>query len=99
MNGQTDAIGALQSWYLEQCDGDWEHLYGIQIETLDNPGWLLKIDTTGSHSELQDAPSVLTERSETDWISIKIEGGTFEGACGPTNLSELIFEFFNLAAV
>jgi len=28
----------LQEWYLEQCNGDWEHEFGIKIETLDNPG-------------------------------------------------------------
>lgn len=29
----------LQKWYKSQCDGDWEHEYGIKIETVDNPGW------------------------------------------------------------
>jgi hypothetical protein len=28
----------LQGWYATQCDGDWEHEYGVSIETLDNPG-------------------------------------------------------------
>ena len=30
-------MGFLQSWYQSQCDGDWEHEFGIRIETLDNP--------------------------------------------------------------
>ena len=34
----------LQDWYLKQCDGGWEHEYGIKIETLDNPGWKVIID-------------------------------------------------------
>jgi Immunity protein 53 len=29
----------LQSWYVAQCNGDWEHTCGISIETVDNPGW------------------------------------------------------------
>jgi len=34
----------LQAWYVVQCDGDWEHTYGVKIETLDNPGWMLRVD-------------------------------------------------------
>jgi len=34
----------LQKWYADHCDGDWEHEYGIVIETLDNPGWSIVID-------------------------------------------------------
>ncbi|PYJ29620.1 MAG: hypothetical protein DMF24_09765 [Verrucomicrobia bacterium] len=34
----------LQRWYKAQCDGDWEHSYGVSIGTLDNPRWSLKID-------------------------------------------------------
>jgi hypothetical protein len=28
----------LEAWYASRCDGEWEHGYGISIETLDNPG-------------------------------------------------------------
>ncbi|MBS1660912.1 MAG: hypothetical protein JST68_07650 [Bacteroidetes bacterium] len=28
-----------QTWHLEQCDGEWEHEYGVKIETLDN-SWI-----------------------------------------------------------
>jgi len=38
----------LMSWYADQCDGDWEHQYGVCIETLDNPGWTLTIDLIGT---------------------------------------------------
>lgn len=33
----------LQDWYLSQCDGDWEHQLGIDIGTIDNPGWTVKV--------------------------------------------------------
>jgi hypothetical protein len=41
---QADVFQALQQWYLAECNGDWEHSYGVHIETLDNPGWMLKVD-------------------------------------------------------
>ncbi len=34
----------LQEWYLSQCNGDWEHSCGVTIESLDNPGWRVRID-------------------------------------------------------
>jgi hypothetical protein len=34
-----DLLRALQRWYARHCDSTWEHRYGIQIETCDNPGW------------------------------------------------------------
>jgi hypothetical protein len=39
----------LQEWYLEQCDREWEHEYGIKIGTLDNPGWTITIDLAYAH--------------------------------------------------
>jgi hypothetical protein len=41
----------IQQWYKEQCDGDWEHSYGITIESLDNPGWLVKVDLENTKLE------------------------------------------------
>jgi len=38
----------LQAWYPVQCDGDWEHEFGVRVETLDNPGWSLRIDLDGT---------------------------------------------------
>ncbi len=44
-------IDRLQNWYSSQCDGYWEHSYGIKIETLDNPGWACFIDLLGTNME------------------------------------------------
>jgi len=34
-----DLLEQVEDWYSSQCNGDWEHQYGISIDTLDNPGW------------------------------------------------------------
>ena len=44
MTNDGSSLDFLQQWYAEQCNGDWEHEFGIKIETLDNPGWSLEID-------------------------------------------------------
>jgi len=46
----------LSHWYSNNCDGNWEHYNGIKIETIDNPGWSVSIDTEGSSIELIDIP-------------------------------------------
>lgn len=46
-----DALKWLEDWYSDQCDGDWEHQNGIDIGNIDNPGWTLKVDLTGTSLE------------------------------------------------
>lgn len=41
----------LQEWYYSQCDGDWEHCYGVKIYASDNPGWCVNIDMLGTSVE------------------------------------------------
>ena len=83
----------IQAWYATQANGEWEHEYGIEISTLDNPGWQVSIDLPGTL--LGDRPYEPKEvhRGEHDWIVTKVEGGKFVGACGPTGLGEVLYRF------
>ena len=63
----------LQNWYAAQCDGDWEHHYGITIQTLDNPGWLVVINL--AETPLEDAtfqPVDESYRSEENWVDCRV---------------------------
>ena len=86
----------LQNWYATQCNGDWEHSYGIEITTLDNPGWSLQIQLY--ETELQDVElaEIQLDRSEQDWLfcSLNPEKTIFHAACGPHNLVEVL-QIFN----
>ena len=92
-----DALYLLQRWYLSQCDNEWEHGYGVSIDTLDNPGWKLRVDLSGT--DLADRVSDWSkiDRSEHDWVHWRVQSSTFEAACGPTNLNEAILTFLDLA--
>jgi len=46
---KMDTLSELQKWYEAECDGNWEHHYGVKIDTLDNPGWLVTIDLTDTN--------------------------------------------------
>jgi hypothetical protein len=83
----------LESWYEAQCNGDWEHRWGISIETLDNPGWCLRVEVTGTPLESKSFEGLNIERSDNDWVHCRIRDRIFEGFGGPKNLGELIEVF------
>jgi hypothetical protein len=84
----------LQTWYQTQCDGDWEHQNGIRIETLDNPGWYVKIDLT--HYPTSKSEMVLCNIDQpVGWMRCLIKKGFFEGFCGPTGLEDVLNIFLD----
>ena len=94
-----DQISRIQRWYADQCDGDWEHTFGIKLGTLDNPGWLLYVEI--SDTALADKPflPILRGDSEddTDWLHCKVANGKFEAAGGSHNLQEMLEMFLQWA--
>ena len=83
----------IEKWYSSQCDGEWEHLNGISIETTDNPGWHVTIETSNSTTPLSDRTWILQEKSDDDWFGYKVLGGVFEGA-GSRNKLMVILDIF-----
>jgi hypothetical protein len=83
----------LEKWYSSHCNGDWEHQHGVDIGTLDNPGWRITIDLRGTKSENKALDRVKLERTTNDWLQYWVEDRKFNAACGPENLSEAIGVF------
>ena len=93
----TSALADLQRWYSAQCGGEWEHAYGIEIGTLDNPGWSVSIDLTDT--ALADAPfnEVSDSEPERGWIHCCVKNRRFEGHGGPHMLGRIIRTFLQWA--
>lgn len=92
-------LARLQAWYRATCNGDWEHQHGIAIETLDNPGWHVRIDVAGT--ELANSPFERIEiqrDDENDWMTCWAEDSLFQGTAGPGNLEELLGAFLDWAS-
>jgi len=87
-------IKRLQSWYKINCNGDWEHSYGLNITNLDNPGWAVTID-------LEETPfdNSVFEKSidngESDWMTIKVKDKKFVGHGDPNKLLTIIEIFLD----
>lgn len=97
-NSDADLLKRLQNWYVSQCDGNWEHAYGISITTLDNPGWSFRVDLTDTGLANRAFDEVVFEgRDKNDWYQCRLRDGDFEGHCGPTRLSDVIAMFLNWA--
>jgi hypothetical protein len=92
-----EPLDFLVQWYRGQCDGDWEHQFGIEIGTLDNPGWQLQIDLVGTSLEGRRAEVIRKQRSENDWLHYWSDGLKFEAACGTANLDEALQAFREFA--
>ncbi len=83
----------LQSWFVNQCNGVWEHEHGISIETTDNPGWLVKIDLVGTALEGCVFPSSKAN-SQCESCICASNGSVFEGYADSQSLLN-IFHVFN----
>jgi hypothetical protein len=87
----------LQRWYDAQCNGDWEHTYGVRIETLDNPGSIVDIDL--AETELAARPFSAIRRLEParNWLDCEVVESKFRGRGGPTMLAAILQIFLDWA--
>jgi len=91
--GAAAALSWIQRWYAGQCDGDWEHDYGVSIENIDNPGWWVKIDLKDTDLEAAPFAEISRPEPESDWLSCRITEGRWEGVGGPHMLGEILAVF------
>lgn len=98
-----NTLKQLQQWYHKQCDGDWEHTWGVRIGTLDNPGWEVEIDLVATVLEdvlFLEQSYGMGEAGDTsgdEWLMCKVEGHVFTGFGGPFKLDEIIEIFLKWA--
>jgi hypothetical protein len=96
----TDSITWLMNWYQAQCNEDWEHSFGVLIDTLDNPGWSLTIDLnetallgkpfTPVYENIDPADAMQGLDGDIHWIVAEVKGTKFWAIGGPRDLMRLI---------
>jgi len=89
----SNAILQLQQWYEAQCNGDWEHQYGISIESLDNPGWRVEIDLKGTTFAGVLFTRVEQKHQNGEWLLCWAEDDKFVGAGDPSKLIVILQHF------
>ena len=94
----NSVLTEFQEWYVSQCDGDWEHGYGISIGTLDNPGWCICIDL--EDTDLADVAFTEVKENYDDdleWLVCAKHEAKFSGHGGPRQLERMIHIFLTWA--
>lgn len=87
-----NSLRDLQVWYAAHCDGDWEHVSGVRIASLDNPGWSLQVDLEGTELEHRLFDPVVDEGHQR-WVHMKVTKSVWQGACDPLGLERMIEAF------
>jgi hypothetical protein len=101
----SDELARLQRWYADQCEEEtgpdrtpWQHRYGVQIQTIDNPGWSVGIDLVGTTLEGATMPMRELDNGDEDWCTCGIhEGRLFSGVGDPSKLTMILAELLRLA--
>ena len=83
----------LLSWYRAQCNGTWEHAYGVTIETLSSPGWMVTIDLMETALQDKSMPAIRVQRSETDWLLCEVDHNRFRGQGDSQKLAAILQAF------
>jgi hypothetical protein len=67
-------------------------MYGVKIDTLDNPGWIVHIDLTETDLYGKCFEPVIRGDSDNDidWIDCKVDASQYIGTGGALNLAELL---------
>jgi hypothetical protein len=84
----------LTEWFKDRTDGEWEHAFGITIATLDNPGWSIRIDLSGT--ALCEVSFASEEQKDGDcWSRFGKDdpGGVFHAAGDATALPKMLARF------
>lgn len=83
----------LQSWFVSQCDGNYEHSSGIILQTIDNPGWMLIVHLNGTNLQLPDEPWHYLVQGDVEWMAYKVTDNVFDAAGDPSKLKALVSLF------
>jgi len=93
-----DTLKALEDWYAKRCNGEWEHQNGVTIETLDNPGWKIRIDIGMTELASSSFGKVeVIDKANGIWFECSIADSVFEGFGSPNSLGLLLRQFLDWA--
>jgi hypothetical protein len=88
-----DTVSRLCAWFERQSVNEWHEDHGVKIDTLDNPGWSMKVDLKGTSLQKKVFQEFRIERSDRDWVFARKNAEVFEVFGGPRNLNEMIEKF------
>jgi hypothetical protein len=90
---QRDNLEWLDTWYQNQCDGEWEHSRGMRLESLHERGWQLTIHLVGTSAANTSPQRLNLDTPCGEWIQCSISEDRFQGSGDPRKLEQIIGVF------
>lgn len=85
----------LQNWYHTQCQADWHTKNGIDIRSINTPGWSVEIDLLGTPVENKLFTQQGHRVDATDWVQCWVDENIFYGTGDPGKLSAILDMFLH----
>ncbi len=76
-------------WYKANCDGDWEHSYGVKIETTEE-GRGFQADLADTAYATDDIARRESRRSDADWLVVELHDGAYRASGGGCSLIDIV---------
>ncbi|MBE9076191.1 immunity 53 family protein [Romeria aff. gracilis LEGE 07310] len=70
-------------------------LFGVDIDTLDNPGWSVKIDLEDTLLENKSFTQIEKDETDQSWLRCRVEDKKFFGCGDPDRLGEILSIFLS----
>lgn len=83
----------LTDWYKMNCNGDWEHSYGIQINNVIGFGWTVEINLSDTALENRVLEKLEINNGENDWFFCKAIDNIFTGGGDINKLTQILETF------
>lgn len=91
-----NVLNWIEAWYKGSCNGDWEHNYGVRIDTIDNPGWSVVIDLHDTKDQEIRVEKISFEESPSNWYNYSVMNGKYKAYGSPDKLKFLLEMFRNI---
>lgn len=92
----SNILSWISDWLRSQCNGDWEHMYGVKIGTADNPGWHVTIDLADTDLENLEMETEVIGNGDDDWFFYKVKNKQYFGSGDLSKLELLLQKFKEL---
>jgi hypothetical protein len=92
-----NVLQELEIWYQSQCNDKWEHAHGVEIGTLDNPGWELRVNLNETNLANRTFNEINELQHDDEWMKCWVENKQFRAVCGPKRLEGVLRVFLDWA--
>ncbi len=97
-DSSVGVLDRVAEWYQSNATVFSSNAEAVKINTLDNPGWLVKVDLAGTELENLQLENFEVDRGDSDWCQSFLRDHVFVGAGDPSRLQEILGRFLEFAS-